>query len=36
MTAALSVLPIQGEEAAVADPYEFLDEMLTKRLNETV
>lgn len=36
MTAALSVLPNQGEERLAADAYKFVDELLTKRLNETV
>jgi hypothetical protein len=37
MTAALSVLPSQGEEEVLAaDSYESVDGMLTKRLNETV
>lgn len=36
MTAALSVLPSKEEKVQVADPYGSLDEMLTKRLNETV
>lgn len=36
MTAALSVLPSQGEEKLSADSYESIDGMLTKRLNETV
>ena len=36
MTAALSVLPSQGEKGLAADAYEFVDEILTKRLNQTV
>lgn len=34
MTAALSVLPREGEEGP--DPYKVIDEVLTKRLNETL
>lgn len=36
MTAALSVLPRQGEEGPATDSFKFIDEVLTKRLNETV
>ncbi|KAL2867572.1 uncharacterized protein BJX67DRAFT_371908 [Aspergillus lucknowensis] len=36
MTAALSVLPTDGESVQTTDPYGSLDAMLTKRLNETV
>lgn len=36
MTAALSVLPKEGEEGPAADPYKVIDEVLTKRLNETL
>lgn len=36
MTAALSVLPSEGEEGQAADSYKVIDEVLTKRLNETV
>ncbi|KAJ6184692.1 hypothetical protein N7519_005993 [Penicillium mononematosum] len=36
MTAALSVLPSDGEKAQATDPYGSLDGMLAKRLNETV
>ncbi|KAI0537875.1 hypothetical protein GGR58DRAFT_513508 [Xylaria digitata] len=36
MTAALSVLPSQGEEKPAAESYQSLDGMLAKRLNETV
>ncbi|KAG6358548.1 hypothetical protein INS49_012065 [Diaporthe citri] len=36
MTAALSVLPRKGEEGQAADSFKFIDEVLTKRLNETL
>lgn len=36
MTAALSVLPSGGEGGVVTDSYKVIDEVLTKRLNETL
>lgn len=36
MTAALSVLPRKGEEGQTGDSFKFIDEVLTKRLNETL